>query len=207
MTKHRSPDERADQILEAARACFMRRGYFATKMDEIARESGLSKGGIYFHFDSKRHIFRRLVEREYQRDMAFIESVIDAERDIAAILVELGEHFVQEFAATDKPRFTAIIAEMAIRDEEIQEMLTELQQNYIGRLTRVIEQAIEQGEVRAVDAEATATILKAIIDGIQAAITIGGTRPDIEQLLMTSMDVLTHGLIEEGALDESAPES
>jgi AcrR family transcriptional regulator len=200
MTKHRSPDERAAQILDAARSCFMRKGYFATKMDEIAHESGLSKGGIYFHFDSKRDIFRSLVEREYNRDMEFIDSVLDTERDIATILVGLGEHFVQEFASTDKPRFTAIIAEMAIRDEEIHEMLQELQDNYIQRLASVLERAMDEGQLRKVDATATATILKAIIDGIQAGMAVGGRTPDLESLMTTSMELFSRGLLTEDAL-------
>ncbi|WP_168210640.1 TetR/AcrR family transcriptional regulator [Persicimonas caeni] len=200
MTKHRSPDERATQILDAARACFMRKGYFATKMDEIARESGLSKGGIYFHFDSKRDIFRSLVEREYNRDMEFIDGVLDAENDIATILIGLGEHFVQQFAATDKPRFTAIIAEMAIRDEEIDEMVQELQESYIGRLASVLERAMDEGQVRRLHATSAATLLKAIIDGIQAGMAVGGSTPDLEKLLETSMEVLTRGLLTDEAL-------
>lgn len=200
MTKHRSPDERATQILDAARACFMRQGYFATKMDEIADESGLSKGGIYFHFDSKRDIFRSLVEREYNRDMEFIDGVLDTERDITTILVGLGEHFVSEFASTDKPRFTAIIAEMAIRDDEIREMLEELNQNYIERLAQVLEAAMQEGQLRAVDPMSTAILLKAIIDGIQAGMAVGGSSPDMEKLLETSMQVLTRGLVPEDAL-------
>jgi AcrR family transcriptional regulator len=178
----------------------MRKGYFATKMDAIARQSGLSKGGIYFHFDSKRDIFRGLVEREYNRDMEFIDSVLDTEHDIATILVGLGEHFVQEFASTDKPRFTAIIAEMAMRDEEIHEMLQELQDNYIERLASVLERAMDQGQLRQVDATATATILKAIIDGIQAGMAVGGRTPDLESLMTTSMELFSHGLLTEDAL-------
>jgi AcrR family transcriptional regulator len=200
MTKHRSPDERAAQILDAARACFMRAGYFATKMDEIARESGLSKGGIYFHFDSKRDIFRSLVEREYNRDMEFIDGVLDSERDITSILIGLGEHFVQQFAATDKPRFTAIIAEMAIRDDEISDMLQQLQDSYIERLASVLDRAMDEGQLRQVDATTTAILLKAIIDGIQAGVAVGGSSPDMEKLLVTSIDVLTHGLLGEDAL-------
>ena len=195
MTKHRSPDERAEQILDAARTCFMRKGYFATKMDEIARESGLSKGGIYFHFDSKRDIFRSLVEREYDSDMAFIDSVVDTDGDVSGMLIELGGHFVSQFASTDKPRFTAIIAEMAIRDENIRQMIHELQTNYIDRLALVLERAMDQGQLRRADPTYTAILLKAIIDGIQAEMAVGSTEPDLERLLGTAMDVLTHGLI------------
>ncbi|MGM0555460.1 MAG: TetR/AcrR family transcriptional regulator [Myxococcota bacterium] len=201
MTKHRSPDERATQILEAARRCFMRKGYFATKMDEIAKESGLSKGGIYFHFDSKRDIFRSLVELEYERDMEFIDGVINADRDITSMLVELGEHFMRQFTETEKPRFTAIIAEMGLRDEDIRDMLYDLQKSYIDRLAEVLQRSMDEGQLRQVDAHVTAYLLKSIVDGIQAGMAIGGDPPDLERLLTTATEILLGGLIREEALE------
>ncbi|MFB6351995.1 MAG: TetR/AcrR family transcriptional regulator [Bradymonadaceae bacterium] len=197
MTKHRSPDERAEQILAAARQCFLEKGYFATRMDEIARESGLSKGGIYFHFDSKKDIFRSLVEREYENAMEFIEGVIDAaESDIGAIINDVGRHFTERFASTDAPRFMAIIAEMALRDEEIREMLLQLQQNYIDRLAEVLSEGMDKGQLKDVDPESAAILMKAIIDGLQAGYGIGYD-PDIDRLVQTSMRVLGTGILEE----------
>lgn len=58
-----TPQERVPQILDAALAEFSRRGYAATRMDDIARRSGLSKGGLYAHFDSKSTIFKALLDR------------------------------------------------------------------------------------------------------------------------------------------------
>jgi len=197
MTKHRSPDERAEQILVAARQRFLEKGYFATRMDEIARESGLSKGGIYFHFDSKKDIFRSLVEREYENAMEFIEGVIGAsESDIASIIADVGRHFTERFASTDAPRFMAIIAEMALRDEEIRDMLLQLQQSYIDRLAEVLTEGMENGQIKDVDPESTAILLKAIIDGLQAGYGIGYD-PDIDRLVRTSMRVLGDGILED----------
>lgn len=58
-----TPQERVPQILDAALTEFSRRGYAATRMDDIARRSGLSKGGLYAHFDSKDAIFKALLDR------------------------------------------------------------------------------------------------------------------------------------------------
>ena len=196
MTKHRSPDERAEQILTAARQQFLENGYFATRMDEIARASGLSKGGIYFHFDSKKDIFRSLVEREYEAAMEFIEGVIDSDSDIATIIADLGRHFTERFATTDAPRFMAIIAEMGLRDEEIRQMLLKLQQNYIDRLAKVLDQGQENGQLKNVDSESAAILLKAIIDGLEAGYGIGYD-PDIDRLVQTSMQILGRGLLSE----------
>ena len=201
MTKHRDPDERAEQILAAARRCFLEKGYFATRMDEIARESGLSKGGIYFHFDSKKDIFRSLVEQEYENAMEFVEGVIDAPNgDIATIIADLGRHFTERFASTDAPRFMAIIAEMALRDEEIRQMLMKLQQSYIDRLADVLTEGMENGQIKDVDPESAAILLKAIIDGLQAGYGIGYD-PDIDRLVMTSMRILGTGILEDDQLE------
>ncbi|MBA2664897.1 MAG: TetR/AcrR family transcriptional regulator [Bradymonadaceae bacterium] len=195
MTRHLSPDERIDQILTAARTCFLAKGYFATKMDEIARESGLSKGGIYFHFASKREIFRSLVQQEYDAAMAFIDGVQALGGDVIGMLVQLGEHFVEQFAADrEQPRFMVIIGEMALRDEAIQEMLLELQQSYIDRIATILELGMAQGQLRVVDARSIAVMLKALIDGIQATFAVG-FEPDLETLLPATMDILMRGLV------------
>ena len=51
--RHASPEVRRAQILDAAQTCLARSGYHLTTMDDVVRESGLSKGSLYWHFDSK----------------------------------------------------------------------------------------------------------------------------------------------------------
>ncbi len=62
--RHRLPaDTRIHQILDAALEAFATDGYAATRIDDIARRAGLSKGGIYTHFKSKEDIFEALLTR------------------------------------------------------------------------------------------------------------------------------------------------
>lgn len=58
-----TPEARVPLILDAAMEEFSRRGFVATRMDDIARRSGLSKGGLYAHFDGKDAIFKALLDR------------------------------------------------------------------------------------------------------------------------------------------------
>lgn len=193
MTKHRSPDERASQILDAARTCFLENGYFATKMDAIARESGLSKGGIYFHFDSKREIFRALVQEEYDTTMSFIDGVLDTDDSIAAQLIELAEHFLELFERSDRPRFMVIIGEMGLRDPEIQSLLKQLQLNYFERVAELLERSVESDEIRECDTGSTAVVLKAMLDGIQMNYALG-IEIDLEKTVGAAMEILMRGL-------------
>lgn len=57
------PEVRVRQILDAAQQEFAERGFAATRMDDIARRCGLSKGGLYAHFASKDEVFEALLVR------------------------------------------------------------------------------------------------------------------------------------------------
>jgi AcrR family transcriptional regulator len=56
-------DARIAQILDAALKAFAAHGFAGTRIDDIARLAGLSKGGIYTHFKSKDEIFEALLTR------------------------------------------------------------------------------------------------------------------------------------------------
>lgn len=53
------------RVLDQAARLFSERGYAAIGLEEIARESGLSKGALFSHFDSKRQIYVESVARVF----------------------------------------------------------------------------------------------------------------------------------------------
>ena len=57
------PHATRGKIMDAALETFSQKGYHDTKVDEIAVESGTSKGAIYFHFPSKEKLFLALVDQ------------------------------------------------------------------------------------------------------------------------------------------------
>jgi AcrR family transcriptional regulator len=59
----RDPAATRERILDSALDIFARKGYHDTRMDEIAGESGTSKGSIYFHFPNKERLFLALVDQ------------------------------------------------------------------------------------------------------------------------------------------------
>lgn len=198
MTKHMSADERCDQILEAARTCFLQNGYFATKMDDIALTAGLSKGGIYFHFESKEDIFRGLVQREYHKAMTFIDSVVIGEGDVVEKFVRIGDHFITLFASSENPRFMLIVGEMSLRDVQIQALLRELSENYERKIEELLRMGIEGGQLKPMDTAQVAMLLKSLIDGIQSSFAIG-QQLDLERVLGAAADMVMRGLMTEQA--------
>lgn len=54
-------ERRRRQILDAARACFIRQGVHATSMQDIFAEAGLSAGAVYRYFKSKNEIIEAIL--------------------------------------------------------------------------------------------------------------------------------------------------
>jgi len=68
-------ESRRDQILDAAVACFLRRGVRATTMAEIIAESRLSAGAIYGYFPGKQELALAAMRREAAARAAELEAM------------------------------------------------------------------------------------------------------------------------------------
>src|SRR5438874_12300550 len=52
-----------ERILEATTTLLLERGYGATSIDEICRAAEVTKGGLFYHFDSKEKLASAAIER------------------------------------------------------------------------------------------------------------------------------------------------
>lgn len=57
----RRKEERPAEIIEAALQLFVERGYAATRLEDIARAAGISKGSLYRYFENKEALFKAMV--------------------------------------------------------------------------------------------------------------------------------------------------
>lgn len=195
MTRHMPEQARREQILSAARRCFIDNGYHPTRMDDIAKEAGLSKGGVYFHFKSKREVFDSLVQEEFERTMAFLDEVAGSDQPIAEKMQRLGAHYLQYFqSAPDAPRFFVVMGEMALRDDELSRGLLEKQTQMIDAVARLIDQGIEEGVLKPVDSKVVAAILKALLDGVEALQALNYPL-DFNRYLGVGMELVMSGLV------------
>jgi AcrR family transcriptional regulator len=82
-------EQRRQQLLQAARALFMRKGYRGTTPEEVARHAGLTKGALYFHFGSKEEILFELVKAMHQELIWAVNSVPEKKASPAQLLKAL----------------------------------------------------------------------------------------------------------------------
>jgi AcrR family transcriptional regulator len=68
-------DARRQQILDAARRCFLRDGFHSTSMQDLFAESGLSAGAVYRHFASKNEVITAIVEESMRDVLTMVHDV------------------------------------------------------------------------------------------------------------------------------------
>ncbi len=195
MTRHLSESKRRAQILNAARALFVERGYLAARVEDIAKRAGLSKGAVYFYFPSKRGIFDALCELEYTRNISYLREAEADSKPAVAKLEALAAQYLDYFAGLKHPpRFFLLMSEMAIRDDAVRDRVNGIHASYVKGLCSVLQQGIDEGLFREVDAEATAFLLKGLIDGLVGQVAVG-VRLDVASLANTGVRILLHGLM------------
>ena len=73
MTVRLSRAERREQtrqeLVTAAEACFVTRGFHATSVDQVAERAGYTKGAVYSNFASKEDLFFAVYERRVEQTL------------------------------------------------------------------------------------------------------------------------------------------
>ncbi len=195
MTRHASQAERRAQILRAARAVFIERGYLAARVDDVAKRAGLSKGAVYFYFKNKRALFDALVDDENAHTRSFLDKAAADPRPAHEKLLELGIGYLDYFAGLKSPpRFFLLMTEAAIRDESIRERTVAIHRAFVEQVALLITEGIASGHFRDVDPMAAAIMLKAVLDGLGGQSAIG-ERPDVARLSTDGIRLLLEGLL------------
>ncbi|MDN3353521.1 TetR/AcrR family transcriptional regulator [Actinomadura sp. DC4] len=69
-------ERRRQQILDAARICFLRKGFHRTSMQDVFAESGLSAGAVYRYFKSKNEIIHAIATERQSGAIKLLETIV-----------------------------------------------------------------------------------------------------------------------------------
>jgi TetR/AcrR family transcriptional repressor of nem operon len=95
-------DSTRQKILNSASRLFSAKGYAAVSIDEVMAGAGLTRGGFYYHFSSKRQLYREAIERAARMrsnracaaDAAWITALLQELADTASSSREGGLAFL-----------------------------------------------------------------------------------------------------------------
>jgi TetR/AcrR family fatty acid metabolism transcriptional regulator len=160
-------EERQKQILEAAIAEFARHGFHETRMEDIARASGLSKGAVYLYYKSKDAIIAALLRTLFAWELRGARAIVEREGTATERLLAITHMFADELdrMTVAMPIFLEFYA-VAFRQPAVREHLGKMYQEFQAPLVMLIQQGIERGEFRAVDSRDVALAWIALLEGL-----------------------------------------
>ena len=196
----RRAEARPDEVLEAALALFIEKGFAATRVEDIAKRAGLSKGAVYLYFPSKEAVLAALVQRAIVpiADSA-LQTLHDYEGD-PRIVIGLVLNMLA--ARLSDPKVLAmpklILREVLGFPELAQMYRREVIDRVIPAVEGLIRRGIDQGYLRQVDPSLT---IRSIIGPLLLHVAMAelfGIMPEgglhLDKLVDNHLSILFDGL-------------
>ena len=134
-------------ILAAAGPIFARRGFAGTRLDDIGAELGIAGSGILYHFRGKRALYQAVLEGLLDDLAEAMESALARGGLVAErfeSLVSAGVRF-----AVRRPELAHLVMREATSDDEdLQGVLQERTQSFLGLVHALYAEGERTGELR-----------------------------------------------------------
>lgn len=196
--RRRRKEARPQEILGAALAEFAANGYAATRLDDVARRAGISKGTIYLYFDSKEELFKEVVRRSVVPQLENLRAAVDG-----------FSGSVEDFIRTRFKEFELRLIESEVRfifrllvaeGHKFPDLTRFYFDEVIGRgmavLRRLVARGVAQGEFRptALDEVPQLLVAPALLGLLWKALFDRYRPLDLERMLETYVDLILNGL-------------
>lgn len=197
----RRAEARPDEVLDAALAVFVEKGFAAARVEDVAKRAGVSKGTVYLYFASKEALIEGIVRRAVApialRALPDLEKFDgDPRMPITMLMMILIEQLAQpEKIAVPKLILREVMSFPTIAAFYRHEVLDKV----IPALTGLIRRGVETGKLRPVDPELT---VRSIVGPLIAHVALGeifGVKPEgeglsLDRLVANHLDILFHGI-------------
>lgn len=149
----RRKEARPQEIIDAAMALFTRKGFAATKLDEVAQAAGVTKGTVYLYFSSKEALFVQAVQERVLPLLEMGENVIEQHTGSTADLLRcLLTEWMRALIGGGQCSLVKVMMTDGMQFPEIasfyyREVVLRSRRMFAG----VLERGIARGEFRPVD--------------------------------------------------------
>lgn len=149
----RRKDARPGELADAALELFVERGFAATRLDDVAKRAGVSKGTLYLYFDSKDDLFKAVVrEGIVSRIVAFQDRMRAYQGSSADLMRLLVKTWWQEIGATKLAGVSKLMMSEAGNFPELAKFYhDEVIQRGTALFAAAIQRGIDAGEFRQID--------------------------------------------------------
>jgi AcrR family transcriptional regulator len=157
----RRKDARPQELLNAALDLFVERGFAATRLDDIAKRAGVSKGTLYLYFESKEELFKAVVRESVVPMIGAAEDLVDQSSGSSADLFR--EVILAWWEAMGKTKLSGIAKLMMAEAGNFPELASFYEEEVISRsdamFVSLLKRGIARGEFREIRSDLAPRVL------------------------------------------------
>ena len=164
----RKGEQTRQEIIRKAAPIFNQKGYSGTALSDLMRATGLEKGGIYRHFESKQELARDVFDHAWKLAM---DTRFDGTQEIPNTvdrLIQVVRNFRDRRAGL-VPGGCPLLNTAIDSDHSNPQLRTKARQalsSWLDRLRSIVEEGQGRGEVRPdVDSAKLATLIASTLEG------------------------------------------
>lgn len=199
--RQRRKEARPSEIVEVAIECFLENGFEATKLDEVARRSGIAKGTIYLYFETKEQLFRAVVQHVISSNLKDIEVAASTfDGSLTDLVPAITSKVVKVLATSRAPALARLILREADRFPDLARVWFEdVATPVLSSFETILKRAQASGEIREGDPRLQVfSILGPLTAGIlfsELVERLGYEGLDLERLASQHANIVLHGLV------------
>ena len=188
-------EERKAQIVESATKVFAREGFADARMDDVAAESGVSKGLLYWYFKSKDEIIVAIADMLFRGEFRRMEEISSEGRTARACLEEVNQIFIDDLNSMLK--VAPVVYEfyaMAFRNKVVRRFMQTYLRRYLNIVEPIIRRGMDSGEFAEGDARRAAITVAAAFEGTMLLWAFAPSIIQPEDQLRAAMRLIVDGL-------------
>jgi AcrR family transcriptional regulator len=197
----RRKDARPAELLASALELFTERGYAATRLDDVAKRAGVSKGTVYLYFSSKEELFKAVIREGLVPVLERGEKMVAEHRGATADLIRsLIYGWWESIGSTPYAGITKLMISECRNFPELGNFYVEEVITRGHKLVRkALQRGVDSGELRAVDCEyATRLVFAPLVLLVVWRYSFdfcGGGKLDADTYMEQHLDILLRGLL------------
>jgi len=165
-------ETRRNEIIDAARVCFLRSGFHRATTDEICREASITPGGLYHYFSSKEELISAVIDRQAESAVERMRTLIEDSINAESAFRQVASFFFQSMQDGEIDGATRLELEVWAEGMKNDQLLEKTRRAWGMRskwLEALIRRGIEDGiyDAEVVEPRAMASLLLAIYLGLR----------------------------------------
>lgn len=160
-------------MLRAALHVFSRQGYAASTLEDIAKEAGVTRGAIYWHFQGKAELYQTLLAEGSQKPFQLLDEISSAgyspAEALRRLIVRSLEYIEEDEVFQATVELTLFKSEPGIVDTQGEGLAQKYQgaTAFAQQLEQILRAGMVSGEFSAdLDTQVTALAFNALINGV-----------------------------------------